>query len=314
MFRVVNIMQSIKVLVGKSIAYLPIPAARVLARTLRLLGLERTARFLATRRQPNGIDSFEIPDSDGVLLVNDGSQVAQLAYFFGAAGYEEHELEIWRALCSGAESIVEIGGNIGYFTIFGANAARHAKYTVFEPHPMSLASLKENVRLNDCRNVQIIGAAAVGDPSQATITLHIPIQETGKQATGAYVDEVEGIDRPSTEAFVVPAYFAGSIKGFDLMKLDVEGAEFGILSALRDTILQVRPILMIEVRRKTPRLRRLIELIMTGSGFEAWAIAAPRLRQVSVNRILDVSLQDEFRTRDLLLIPKERVGLISRYT
>lgn len=281
---------------------MPIVLARSLVRLLFYFKLTRIAGFIAKHYRINDLDILPAYRSEA-RFVNDGSQISQLLYFLGTSGYEDYELDIWIHLCKNAKSICEIGGNIGYFTIFGANAAPLANYSVYEPNPISIRSLNSNVLLNSLKNVTVIEAAVVGDSLIKTITLHIPVQETGKQATGAYIDNSEGIDRPSIESFSVPTTYGGDITGFDLLKLDVEGSEHHILSAMENTLNITKPIIMIEVRRRTPKLREWITRFAKINGYQIWAMSHPVLSLVPIEKIMNVILQETYGTRDLLLIP-----------
>jgi len=217
-------------------------------------------------------------------------------------------------LCANAKSVCEIGGNIGCFAVFGATAAPQAAYRVYEPNPITLKSLHKNVCINNLSNVEVFGAAVVGDPEIKEITLHIPVQETGKQATGAYVDNSEGIDRPSIESFVVPTQYGGAILGVDLLKLDVEGSEHQILLSMEKSLKESLPIIMVEVRRRTPKLREWIMRFVKDNNYQIWALSYPTLKRVSVERMKDIVLQDDYGTRDLLLILSSRGAVIQSFT
>ena len=69
------------------------------------------------------------------------SMVMDAVFWFGVRGYEGIVARVWTALCHQSHSILEIGGNVGLFTVIGAQAAQGA-YTVVEPVPVVAATLR----------------------------------------------------------------------------------------------------------------------------------------------------------------------------
>src|SRR4051812_38102608 len=51
------------------------------------------------------------------------------------------------------DTVVDIGAQIGVFTVMAARRARRGRVFAFEPHPDNHARLVDNVRLNDLANV-----------------------------------------------------------------------------------------------------------------------------------------------------------------
>lgn len=236
------------------IKYVPAPVVGAVARALSSVPAGR--RFALSIAVRGRVPVKEIRLSDRLSIVADGSQIANIAYFFGADAFEPGEIAIWENLCKQSFNIVEIGGNIGLYTVFGAAAVTSGRYRVFEPHPTNVRSLRLNVELNEL-DVEVFQAAVVGRNGPDSIMPHIPQQETGGYSTGAYIDGAEGINRPGSETFKVITVLGSSLDdGVDLLKLDVEGAEFEILDSMGDSIAKSRPVVLCEVRRpdRTPQL------------------------------------------------------------
>lgn len=251
------------------------------------------------------VERFQV--SDRLQLSADGSAVANIAYFMGADAFEPGEITIWQELCRQRRNIVEIGGNVGFFTVFGA-ASTQGKYRVVEPHPFNARSLRANLEINSI-NAEVLEAAVVGRNGPTSIKLNVPSRETGGHSTGAYIDGAEGIDRPGIETFMVGTLEGSELaNGIDLLKLDVEGAEFEILEAMGDGLAKSRPIVLVEVRRpnRTPRLRRWLKHFCTENQFTIWALNS-KPTKIPIDSILSVVLQDTYDTRDVILIPDEQV-------
>ena len=111
-------------------------------------------------------------DVEGVQLLVDSRDKAVGHYLLNAIAYEPEELDLLRKCLKPGANFLDIGGNIGYFTII---AAKHVgplgKVIAFEPEPHNFEILRRNVELNKLRNVMIENYAAVDQ--EKTLTLYL---------------------------------------------------------------------------------------------------------------------------------------------
>lgn len=258
---------------------------------------------------PSGTYDVDLQPYD-LRILNDGSAISKLAFYMGADGIEPGELAAWEILCSGSKNVIEIGGNVGLYTLVGS-AATDGFYTVYEPHPINYRSLQQNIILNNSKAI-CVEQAVVGTDGPSKIMLHVPILETGNTSTGAFVSDAEGIDRKSTEAFEVTTTNYESFPYVpDLLKLDVEGAEFTILNSMQNVLCKNRTIILVEVRRppKTKQLRKWLYDFSKKSDYRLFAIC-PGFPEIRLQEIENIVLQDKFQTRDIIMIPSEKINLI----
>ena len=164
-------------------------------------------------------------------------------------------MAIWEDLCRRADRIVELGANVGYYTIAGG-AAASGIYVAYEPHPRSCAALRTNLELNGLDRVQVVEAAAVPDSATSSVELVCPTGTDGAAPSGAMVKgsalEGDGAGR-DTESFMVDAVgCASAIAGADLVKIDVEGLEAQLLGQ------RLGPAVLGEARRhdRDPRVEQ----------------------------------------------------------
>jgi len=233
-------------------------------------------------------------------------------YFQGIKNYEPGELKLWQKLCSVSKSqIVEIGSNIGIFTIIGALAKPDSVvYDSFEPHPLSFKSLSANLLINKTLTNVNVHQLAVGSPSDGGVTrLMIPQQEENTQSTGAFILDVEQVNRSVCKSFDVRLVSADMLPCCDLLKIDAEGSEFKILNSMLGSIIATMPLIVVEVRRKTLNLRSLLCGLIRDHSYQAHAISPSGLRLVDSSLLMTIVLQDVFETRDLILIPSEKAPL-----
>ena len=123
------------------------------------------------------------------------------------------------------EVVVDLGANIGEYTIMAAKQAKNV--IAFEPNKRAVDFLNKNIELNKLTNVQVIPKAA--HSKTGTITLYsIPGTNT----------------RDSICLFNKGKYFSESItldealkdKRIDIIKMDIEGAEFEALKGAENTL------------------------------------------------------------------------------
>ena len=155
------------------------------------------------------------------------------------------------------DAIIEIGSNVGVFTVFFDRLARRpnarlAHIYSFEPAPVAFQRLQLNLQANQCKHV-ILRNAAVGEQS-GTLPFYEP---QGFLTNGS-------LDRAFAEQFPakvierrVPVVGAQELEPFldrherVLIKIDVEGYEPKLIAALAPMIARYRPAIVVEVLEGT---------------------------------------------------------------
>lgn len=143
-------------------------------------------------------------------------------------------------------TIIDIGAGLGDFTAYAARHSPHGKVLAFEPFPESFALLEQNLQLNDARNVEARPYAVAGAPGKLRLDIgsEHAVQHT-TTAQGAHAIEVQAITLDSILA-------DQAVTHCDLLKMDVEGAEYGILlNTSADTLRRIRRIAL-EYHDHTP--------------------------------------------------------------
>jgi FkbM family methyltransferase len=161
-----------------------------------------------------------------------------------------YEPEMIRALQQNikpGDTCIDVGGNIGYVTLLMARLVGPSGHIVsFEPVPEIFQILEENVRLNCFKNT-ILERSAVGK-GETAISLILPICESFTKTASVLGYAVSGESRsiavPSTS---LDDYVSRTGLRPGLVKIDVEGAELSVLRGARETLQQIRPVLLVEI-------------------------------------------------------------------
>src|SRR5262249_30275253 len=151
------------------------------------------------------------------------SMVMDAVFWFGVQGYEGILATTWQRLCARSRRVIEIGGNVGLFSVLGGTAMTEWRYTVVEPLPELAGITRANRARNRIGRVEVLEAAAVPD-STGEVTLNVPNE--GRQApVGAYLASSSEIaPRSLNRTIKVRAVrFAELAQDADLIKIDAEG-------------------------------------------------------------------------------------------
>jgi hypothetical protein len=100
------------------VRHLPVPVAD----RLRARARDPLLQLLRRGGIPDGVTTFTLGDNRELRFVNAESLVLHQLYWFGEQGWEPQLLPWWRGCCRRASAILELGANVGYFTVQGARA------------------------------------------------------------------------------------------------------------------------------------------------------------------------------------------------
>ncbi len=161
-------------------------------------------------------------------------------YLFGKAFAEREESEFFRRLVRPGMTVVDLGANVGFYTaqfsrIVGQGGVVHA----FEPDPFCADILRRRIgALESAANVRIEGAALGAEPGEAV--LYCSHRDRAESRTHPLDPDTPG------ETIRVPVRTLDDycrehgVGAIDVLKVDVEGDEVGVLRGMRE-ILTTRP-------------------------------------------------------------------------
>jgi FkbM family methyltransferase len=124
-------------------------------------------------------------------------------------------------------TIIDVGANVGYFSLFMFSVNRAAKILAFEPMPMNYELLKKYRDENSNLNFTPVNKAV--SQRNETITLNYDATDSYTTSAGIFNSEKE------TDTIKVPATTLAEIMDhhklakIDFLKLDCEGSEYSIV-------------------------------------------------------------------------------------
>jgi FkbM family methyltransferase len=256
------------------------------------------------QRLPPGLREIRPLDRPAVGFEPTDSMVIDAIYWLGVQGYEGRMADVWEQLCSEATHVVEVGANIGLFTVLGARKTR-GSYVAVEPLADVAEVLGRNLARNDlATKVVVRQAAAVAAPSETIVDINIPTE--GREApVGAHLASGSEVsDRGSARIIRVAGLpFRDLIARADLIKIDAEGIEAALLQSASDEIARNRPTVVIEVLPESHGLAALIGEIAVRCGYTLNVIPAygsDRIVQVDPTRFR-ADTPRETHSKDIVL-------------
>lgn len=188
-------------------------------------------RFIPIRRPV----LLNLPDFKLYVRLDDWAVGARIAV---KRGYEPHVTAVLRPLIEPGMVLVDIGANIGYYSLLAAaRVGPGGKVIAFEPSAQNCELLRMSLAANGFANV-VLHPYAVADADK--------VVGFDMGDSNGRIDPVN----PSASAFQVRAVrlddFLRDEARIDLIKLDIEGAEGLALAGMRSLLHQHHPVIVTE--------------------------------------------------------------------
>lgn len=155
--------------------------------------------------------------------------------------YDSHLFDIVNKYIGQQATVIDVGGNIGFYTALFARQASNGNVHVFEPNLDAYKSLKKTVRLNNFNNI-ILNNEALGTTNELYTLINEDPSNIGKVHM-----KLSKIQNPK-RSISLDAYVAEKkITTINFIKVDIEGYEYNFLQGAKTSIEKWRPIMYIEL-------------------------------------------------------------------
>lgn len=175
--------------------------------------------------------TLNVRGSKMITRVSNGDGISYQLLFY-RNGLEKYETKLFEKLVVKDMTIVDVGANIGYYTLMAAKlVGDKGEVFAFEPEPENYALLVRNIELNNYKNVIPVKKAVSSKTGKADLFLN---RETG--AHGFLPDREGVIGMTTVETISLDEYFKGRESPIDIIKIDAEGAELAVLQGMQNII------------------------------------------------------------------------------
>lgn len=154
---------------------------------------------------------------------------------WNAKAYDDKHLRIGEE-----DTVMDIGAHIGAFSVRAAGLAPRGHVYAYEPSSKNFALLTKNRTLNKANNLHVEASAVSGRKGKMTLYTPAgnPIMGSLLQGTSTHTETVN----VTTITDIIAAHH---IERIDLLKMDVEGAEYDILfSCPNATLAKIKRLVM----------------------------------------------------------------------
>jgi FkbM family methyltransferase len=220
----------------------------------KMQSFNKTLFYLSERLKNTDITKIEIQDGlllfttrkDNIKLVFNGVDRRGVPFdILNFAHYEQEDESVLFSLLEADSVILDIGANIGWYSLLFSKRLPKAKIFSFEPINETYKYLITNLTLNNAHNVSSFNIG-LSEKEGSSTYFYFPggsvlaseknlIQSTKAKET---ICKVDTLDR-----FIS----SHSIEKLDLIKCDVEGAELAVINGGISSIKKFLPIIFIEL-------------------------------------------------------------------
>jgi FkbM family methyltransferase len=162
--------------------------------------------------------------------------------------YEKDDSEMLFKLVKDGDTIFDIGANIGWYSNHLAKKFPNSTIYSFEPIPETFNQIKANTELNGATNI-LLNNIALSSNKEKLIFYYSPTV-TGASSS-QNITENQNMTKLELEAETIDNFMAkNSIDKLDIVKCDVEGAEYFVYQGGLETFKNKKPIIFTEMLRK----------------------------------------------------------------
>ncbi len=157
------------------------------------------------------------------------------SYWLG--NYELDKQKLFLKIVKQGDVVFDIGAHVGFYTLLASElVGQKGKVFAFEPLPRNIEYLKKHIKINICKNVNIIKAAVSDKGGNAFLnndsdSFSSRIVEDGK----IKIRTVTIDDLVSSGKLQIP----------NVIKMDVEGAELSVLEGTASILKKNKPVILL---------------------------------------------------------------------
>ncbi|NQS89934.1 FkbM family methyltransferase [Patescibacteria group bacterium] len=213
--------------------------------------------------------SVVLPTGQQFFMVNNGRDgVVNLIYWLGGIGkYEFPSTKIWMLLTKNSKIVFDIGAFSGLYSLLAASLNEKTQIFAFEPVDETYSVLKQNIKVNNFKNIAAI-KKAVSD-SNGKVTLYIP-HSALLPGSSSIVDKFRPLSFKKLEvsSISIDSFIKErNISRVDLVKIDVETAEPKVLKGMQQAIVNYHPTVLMEILPHRRNMEEFLENFFNSYGY-----------------------------------------------
>ena len=202
---------------------------------------------------------FLIRDFLGDIIIKGRFDDTISNYIYWMGGFSNESLLWFRFQVPVDGTIIDVGANIGEYTLVAAKKSQDCRILAFEPNSSIRRDLETNINLNNFKNVTVFPVALSDKDDDMTI-----YQSAKKIGNGFHNNGLTTLFQTESRNISIEKVSVTTLDGClsklsevneplkrcDIIKVDTEGAELYVLRGSIETIGKFRPILILEINKE----------------------------------------------------------------
>jgi FkbM family methyltransferase len=246
----------------------------------------------------SGTISVSLPEGRSIRMqTNPTCFLAKRLFWNGFEGFERVQSKVFIQLISEADVFLDVGANVGYYSLLASAYRPNIRIEAFEPLPAAFRYLQDNLRLNGSGNSTAHNVAVSDRVGTETFYfsrnpsfnfVHDQLTSTGS---------LDRSQATHTEDPVEINAFTVTLDGFvrendlsrvDVIKLDTEATEDRVLSGSEWVLREFRPHIFCEVL--PGKIEKRIEAILEPAGYLMLRLGGAGIEKVdSLSHVSDTT-------------------------
>ena len=166
----------------------------------------------------------------------------------------EYTHQPWLAQADHTDTFIDIGANIGFYSLLAVSRYTYQNAYAFEPNPDTFNRMQQNVTLNGHHDTIFTSSLALSDTTGGASLIAEPVHTGGSSLTTPH----SGTSASQVSVTLCPFDTWATAEGMNVstlsfIKIDVEGHELEVLRGMQQTLPQLRTgtCIFIEIQPKT---------------------------------------------------------------
>jgi len=261
---------------------------------------------------PSGIITLKTDSGKIKISTNQTSYLTQLLFWNGYKKFEYSK--IFENISKEIDCFLDIGSNIGYYSLLASNSNPNIKVYAFEPALGPKYFLNQNISLNKFQNnitaidialshkTGLIDFYEVENVKYKYLKYNLAGEGNAGTKTTSRNFVKNTVKTTTLDLFIVSENF----KKIDLIKLDTEGTEINILKFGKDVISKFEPIIICETLFDT--IENELDDFFKELNYTFFNHTTNGLVQVST-----IKRKQDDNVRNCFFVPNSKLSLISNF-
>jgi len=194
-----------------------------------------------------------------VRVLNSINMEVDLANYMGGCLFwfgmhHVNEIIYFNSILKPHFTFIDVGANQGEFSLFAATKLVNGKVISFEPVQKQLNLLRTNIELNRFNNIKV-NSYGLSDKrgelpiytstnADSNFGVHEGLSSLFKSDSRNELEQLVSLKVFDEEYFE-------TLKRFDVLKIDIEGAELYALKGMQKSLKKFKPVILIEINNET---------------------------------------------------------------